>query len=382
MIISRLILRNWRNFRIFDVAFSHRVFLVGPNASGKSNVLDAIRFLRDIAKPGGGLQPAVRDRFGLSRIRCLYARKEPDVEVEVHLGEAPGESALRYAIGLTQQTSGRRECLIRYERVWQDNRQILDRPDDADRGDKARLTQTHLEQISANVRFRAVARFLESIRYLHLVPQLLRHPVEFQGPAGPGDPFGRNFLEQVAKTPAKTRDARLRQIEKALQKAVPFLRNLQQVKDETGVPHLEAIYEHWRPNAGKQREDQFSDGTLRLIGLFWSLLDGDAPLLLEEPELSLHSAIVTKLPSLIHKVQRQRGRQIIISTHSGELLSEKGIGGEEVVLLEPGQQGTVASLASTIHDVRLLLQSGMSIADVALPRTKPPAADKLTLDLR
>jgi len=45
-----------------DVSLQERVFLVGPNASGKSNLLDVFRFLRDIAKDGGGLQKAVADR--------------------------------------------------------------------------------------------------------------------------------------------------------------------------------------------------------------------------------------------------------------------------------------------------------------------------------
>jgi hypothetical protein len=97
---------------------------------------------------------------------------------------------------------------------------------------------------------------------------------------------------------------------------VPQLKNLKDTKDDAGVPHLEAVYEHWRPNAGRQREDQFSDGTLRLIGLFWSLLEGDSPVLLEEPELSLHSAIVSRLPALLFRLQRKRKRQVFVSTHS------------------------------------------------------------------
>ena len=56
MIISKLALKNWRNFRTAEVRLVDRVFLVGPNASGKSNLLDVFRFLRDIAVAGGGLQ--------------------------------------------------------------------------------------------------------------------------------------------------------------------------------------------------------------------------------------------------------------------------------------------------------------------------------------
>ena len=256
---------------------------------------------------------------------------------------------------------------------------VLDRPDADDKKDELRLTQTHLEQISANSSFREVARFLESIRYLHLVPQLLRHPEAYQGPGVSDDPYGRNFLELVAKTPDNTRKSRLRRIETALREAVPQLTKLTDTKDEAGVPHLEVLYSHWRPNAGRQREDQFSDGTLRLIALFWSLLDGDSPLLLEEPELSLHSGIVKKLPALFSRLQRKRSRQLFVSTHSWDLLSEKGIGGEEVLMLTPGQEGTEVRLSSTVAEVRELLDAGLSIADAALPRTSPANLEQLDL---
>jgi len=33
MIVSHLILKNWRNFQVVDVSLQERVFLVGPNAS-------------------------------------------------------------------------------------------------------------------------------------------------------------------------------------------------------------------------------------------------------------------------------------------------------------------------------------------------------------
>jgi predicted ATPase len=379
MIISRLVLKNWRNFRTFDVSFSDRVIIIGPNASGKSNLLDAIRFLRDIAHPGGGLQPAITQRGGLSKVRCLAARREPDVEIEVELSEGGSAPEYKYAIGIHQQVRGYRQPVLRYEKVWKNGALLLNRPDDRDLEDLLRLTQTHLEQISANSAFRPIARVFDSIRYLHVVPQLLRHPEAFQGPAVPEDPYGRNFLEMVAKTPEKTRKSRLRKIEAALREAVPQLTKLTDTKDEAGIPHLEAVYEHWRPNAGKQREDQFSDGTIRLIGLFWSLLEGDAPLLLEEPELSLHSEIVKRLPALFARLQRRSKRQLFISTHSWDLLSEKGIGGEEVVMLTPGQDGTNARLASSVEEVHDLLEAGLSIADAALPRTIPPQLSQLDL---
>lgn len=378
MIVSHIILKNWRNFREVDVALGNRTFLIGPNASGKSNLLDVFRFLRDIVKPGGGLQKAVSDRGGISKIRCLAARKRPNIEIEMHLSESlMQEPTWKYAIGIKQQERGLHLPYVLYEKAWKKDTQLLNRPDDNDRKDSALLTQTHLEQINSNQSFREVANFFETVLYLHLVPQLLRNPHAFSGPGIEGDPFGRNFLERIAKTPEKTRQSRLRKIEEALRLAVPQLKNLTETRDEVGIPHLEAIYEHWRPMGAKQREDQFSDGTLRLLGLLWSLLESDSLLLLEEPELSLNSGIVSRLPALMYRLQRQKKRQIILSTHSADLLTDKGITGQEVVLLTPYPEGTKVEVASSIKEVRDLLEGGLSVAEAVVPRTIPSSVRQL-----
>jgi len=380
MIVSNIILKNWRNFRNAEAELGRRMFLIGPNASGKSNFLDAFRFLRDIARPGGGLQKAVEDRGGISKIRCLAARKEPQIEIEVHLSSLHDQGIRwRYAIALRQESRGYRQPYLEYERVWKDDDLILDRPDASDRQDELRLTQTHLEQINANYAFREIAEFLETICYLHLVPQLLRHPEAFSGPALRDDPFGRNFLEKLAQTTEGTRKSRLLKIEKVLQLAVPQLKELSVTKDDVGKPHLAAIYEHWRLRGARQQEEEFSDGTLRLVGFLWALLDGDSLLLMEEPELYLHTAIIRRLPGLLWRIQTKKKRQMLISTHSYDLLLDSGIGGEEVLLLIPDTEGTTIRTASSIKEVRALLESGVSVAEATLPRTEPRNIDQLSL---
>ncbi len=378
MRLTRLELTNWRNFRTVDISLQDRVFIIGPNASGKSNLLDVFRFLRDIAKPGGGLQHAFEMRGGLSKVRCLAARRYPEIRISVEVAEGGSGPTWKYEVGVKQEQGRRRRPAVEYERVSRDGSPVLERPDDLDNRDPERLSQTHLEQVNANAEFRELPRFFEQVRYLHLVPQLVRH-AEPQGAGQSDDPFGRNFMEAVARAPRKTRDSRLRRIEGALKAVVPQLKQLKLEKDELGVPHLEAIYEHWRVNGARQREDQFSDGTIRLIGLLWSLFEGDAPLLLEEPELSLHTEIVRQIPGMIAQVQRKGERQILVSTHSAELLSDPGIGGEEVVLLRPGSEGTEALLASSIPEVAAKLRAGLTAADAILPLTAPPRTERLSL---
>jgi predicted ATPase len=116
-----------------------------------------------------------------------------------------------------------------------------------------------------------------------------------------------------------------------------------------------------------------------LLGLLWALQEGEGPLLLEEPELSLHSGVVRHLARLIYRMQKVRKRQVLVSTHSVDLLQDSGISGEEVLMLNPGVEGTQVIPSVQVSEIRVLLQSGMSVADAVFPHTEPQHADQLEL---
>lgn len=373
--VRKLRLQNWKNFAQVDVAIQQRLFLVGPNASGKSNFLDVFRFLRDLASSGGGFQEAISRRGGVSAIRSLAARRYPDVEISVELQQRDDTPRWEYEFGFKQDKQ--RRAQVSRELVRRNGEILLDRPNREDRADPARLTQTYLEQVNVNREFRDLATLFASIQYLHIVPQLVREPDRSVGHAN--DPYGGDFLEQVAKAPERTRKARLRQIQEALRAAVPQLQEIELWRDARGTPHLRGKYQHWRPQGAWQTEEQFSDGTLRLMGLLWVVMQREGPLLLEEPELSLHPEIVRLLPQVLARVQRRTGRQIFLSTHSPELLRDEGIGLDEVLLLIPGREGTEVRPASAEAEIRELLQGGLSLADVVIPKTRPEQVEQLSL---
>jgi predicted ATPase len=147
-----------------------------------------------------------------------------------------------------------------------------------------------------------------------------------------------------------------------------------------GIPHLEARYMHWRAKGSKQQEMQFSDGTLRLIGFLFVLLDNNGVILLEEPEINLHSGIVIQLPEFIAKVQRSKkiARQVLITTHSYDILSNQGISPDEVILLKNTPEGTSANKVSNIKEIEPIIRSGLTIADAVLPYTKPQNIDEVS----
>jgi predicted ATPase len=150
-------LENWRNFAKVDIDLQRRGFLVGPNASGKSNLLDVFRFLRELVSVGGGFQEAVRKRGGVSSVRCLSARRYSDILVRICIGSDENLHAWKYEIRFSQDNL--RRPTIKREWVAKAGREspILERPDDRDHADSKRLTQTYIEQVNANQDFREVA---------------------------------------------------------------------------------------------------------------------------------------------------------------------------------------------------------------------------------
>ena len=385
MIISKIELFNWKNFHRCEVGVQERCFVVGANAAGKSNFIDALRFLRDVAKQGGGLQTAVRVRGGITKIRCLAAREQSNVKLAIELSESDSrELCLHYELNFKHTGGGIRENQVKIvsEKVFsgREQRYVLDRSAETLGEDEETLKYTYLEQPNANKDFRVIQQFLQNVEYLNVVPQMVRESASYSYSGDKEDYYGRNFLKRLALLNDNTRRSYFRKINEFLKLAVPQLEELSFVKDEIGVPHLEARYVHWRARGSKQQEMQFSDGTLRLIGFLFALIDSNGVLLLEEPEINLHPGIVAQFPEFIAKIQRVKkgGRQVFITTHSYDILSNEGIAPEEVLLLTNSPEGTEVEVLSNVEKAKNILAAGFSMADVVMPLTKPWSIESMS----
>lgn len=382
MYISRIKLYNWKNFRDCEVLLAERCFVIGANATGKSNFLDVLRFLRDIVKQGGGLQFAVNVRGGLKKIRCLAARQRTEVCVEVDISEnGKNDPKWKYSLELVNTGGGIQNvtALVNREEVYNyyKDETILLRDNSFKEDDAETKKYTHLEQPTANAKFREIKDVFQTTEYLNVIPQFVRDADSIMLSSGMEDYYGRNFMRRLALLNEKTRNKYLKIINEVLLTAVPQLENLSFVKDEKGVPHVEAKCHHWRARGSKQNEQMFSDGTIRLIGFLFAMLDGNGIILLEEPETNLHTAIVAAIPEFVAKVQRNKKRQVIITTHSYEILSNKGIRAEELVILRPSPEGTIAENALEDKAVSAMLEAGLSAADAAMAETRADNIDDI-----
>lgn len=375
---TRMRLKNWRNFPSVDLQLELRAFFVGPNASGKSNLLDAIRFLADIARPGsGGLRAAIDVRGGTSAIRCLHAKQESQVEIEVDIGHEQAPRSWHYRLSFNVRKPNKFATIIS-ETIEKDGNVVRSRTRGAD-DDDLEFSESSLEHAATNKNFRELTEFLGSCRYLHVVPQIVRD--RRRSPSDGEDPFGGDLLRRIKEMPKKTREPRLNRISEALKIAVPQFRDIELKDDADGIPHLYASYVHWRHNASQQSEAFFSDGTLRFIGLLWSISEKGGPLLLEEPELSLNDAVVRELPRMFSRMQRLSGRQVIATTHSSSLLDDTSIGLKEVHIITVGNNGSRVETSSDNQVVAAQVAGGMTISQAALPLVQPKGIERLE-DLR
>ena len=79
------------------------------------------------------------------------------------------------------------------------------------------------------------------------------------------------------------------------------------------------------------------------------------------------------------RMQRNTGRQVLISTHSAALLSDPDIEREEVLLLKPVLDGSEAAVAGDARDALFLLEWDATGDQVAYERTHAENLDQLNL---
>ena len=385
--ISRLKLYNWKNFHECDVKVAPRCFIIGANAAGKSNFLDCIRFLRDVARQGGGLQSAVDQRGGVTKIRCLAARKRTDISIETDLRDMEsGELKWVYSLKIKNVGGGitKNQANVLEEKVFDavSKEYLLERSSNDHGEDADTLKYTHLEQATANRSFRAIRDAFADVEYLNVIPQLVRESGSTILTSGKEDYYGRNFLNRLSLLSERTQKSYLKRINGILASVVPQLDELTFKKDNMGVPHIEARYKHWRKSGSMQDETAFSDGTLRLIGFLFAMLDGNGIILLEEPEINLNSGIVEQMPEFIASVQRGRKRQVFVTTHSYEMLSNAGISMQEVLVLDTSNEGTVVKVVSDIPALKAAIEAGLTIGDVVIPYVKPSTVAQMNAQVK
>ena len=88
------------------------------------------------------------------------------------------------------------------------------------------------------------------------------------------------------------------------------------------------------------------------------------------------------MPEFIASVQRGRKRQVFVTTHSYEMLSNAGISMQEVLVLDTSNEGTVVKVVSDIPALKAAIEAGLTIGDVVIPYVKPSTVAQMNAQVK
>jgi predicted ATPase len=333
-----VVLRNYKSIAACDVSPAQLTFLVGPNGSGKSNFLDALRFVSDALRHS--LDHALRDRGGINEVRRRSSGHPTHfgMRAEFDVGRATGHFAFTVA---ASQGGGYRldeeECVVvpksdepaHYYRI--SSGEVKSSVPTFPAQSPRRLALVSASGLPA---FRPVYDAFSRSGFYNLNPAAIR---TMQSP-DPGDLMHRDgsnvasVLDRIAQQSPEVK----RMIEEYLGKVVPGVTGV----NRKSVGPVETL-EFRQRVTGAQHPWRFyassmSDGTLRTVGLLAALFQtngggrvGRSLVGIEEPEVALHPAAAGVLVDALGDAAARK--QILVTSHSADLLDEEGIDGVSVL---------------------------------------------------
>ena len=384
--IDRIIIYNYRSIgEDVGMFIGPLTALVGPNASGKSNVADALRFLAESA--AGSLSQAVAVRGGFRSI-CRWGSAGPSfIRLGLAVSNARGDGFWMFSLVSTPDEDGFR--IRREEAVWSPTgsrgrnleglllalTELVDDSEDEDWGipstnRKGPLGFTRRNgPPKASPGFGALPRVNDTTLLLPLLgdtplaPLLadirgiaiynfslstLRAP-QSPSPIKPMTPAGDNWASTLQAIDRSTWGPWLIYVLNRITGDIDGYR----VTEAGGLLIPEFRHGPGGPEGGERwlAAAQESDGTLRVAAILTALFQEPGPSFIgfEEPELSVHPGA---LPMLFDFLNEASGRShILFTTHSPDLIDrvpdhqirvvERRAGSTTVALVGDGRRALV-----------------------------------------
>ena len=345
--ITSVRLVNFKNFADETLRVGPFTVIVGANASGKSNIRDAFRFLHGIGRGytlaeimggkygAGGYVEWTGIRGAMDEIIRL-GHEEFSVTVEANAG---GRN-LSYTIEAEYDVFRSGGFKVTYEElrdgtkavysgrglsetIWIESPELLDKG--ASVGQPFKSEQPVLVQETAmfgeerlihDEPVRIMRSTLAGIRFLELVPDRMRE-ASFPGQIVLGD-RGENLpvvLEAICTDPE-----RKNVLTSWLRELTPMdVKDFEFPRDPSGRVHLQIV----ERNGRKVSAYSASDGTLRFLGMLAALLSPDLAgiYFFEEIDNGIHPNRLWLLVDLIERQTAKNRIQVIATTHSPDMLN-------------------------------------------------------------
>lgn len=339
----RLKLTNFLSYRDAELDLADFIALVGPNASGKSNAVAAVRLLREI--PFHGLPTAIARRGGFDQLRHRSSGRpyNPALRIEFQLSDYDPSfyelrlkalSGKRY--GISQE---RGQIHMPDARAWFENSDGRMRwSDDFTQVSTSNRASDQVFSIPPGQSAVAVGRtygayvvsqVLQSMQTVAINPSRVG---ELQEPSSTHEfePDGSNVASIFESLSPSGRAELIDE----LSAIVPGIQRieLRHLADKVTL----AFFQKTATGVREFLAKQMSDGTLRAFGILVATLQPRQPslLVIEEPEIAIHLGALRTLVDILQ--QQSEHSQVLITTHSADIIDSIDIDSLRLVLNESG----------------------------------------------
>jgi predicted ATPase len=377
----KLLAAHFRHYKSLDdvrIDLADRItVLVGPNAVGKSNIVDGLRFVRDAI--ASGLEHAVSSRGGIGRVR-QYSRTKP-FKMGMQLNftqEFPNPPAKegQYDFSIETLTSNNYAVDSENARVFIQDR--IREPPIQVKLNRDRLGQAEIsgrqaaregltykmspDELALSYPGAAypigwdIQRFIGNWQFSSIYPNKLRELATPDKDSNLAEDGG-NWASVIKafRRSARGKEA-LERINDAMRIVIP---TFEEVTVTRVGSYLVPSFKFQLPGGGQVAFDplQLSDGTLRIFGILLALYQLPAPklLVIEEPELSVQPGVMAVLAEAFSEASEET--QIIITTHSPSLVDHFKPEQVRVVTLEDGLTKVSRVKSTQIEAVKRNLMS-------------------------
>jgi len=355
--LKKIILENWKSFGYAELPIDPLTILIGTNASGKSNALEALEFLNRITM-GKEIQAALMGDSPLTSIRggVEWATLKPETKFtlqvlvqgekehdktdylySITVGTLPRVQLLAESLSIIKKNKKSVNLFITDESSAHDSPSITARLYNGGRGTPKlfRRSNSILNQLTGSATKKEiitrgvswVSQILQKIFILDPIPSTMRtySPLSDRIKSD-----GSNIAGVLAGLPEEQK----KEVELKLAfyaKDLPE-RDISKVWAETvGKFNSDAMLyceELWIPNQSPTVIDArgMSDGTLRFLAIITALLTRPkgSQMVIEEVDNGLHPSRSDLLVKMLKELGEQRQVDILVTTHNPALLDALG----------------------------------------------------------
>jgi predicted ATPase len=367
--IKRLQVENFLSLRDVDLELTQRNVLVGPNMSGKSNLIECLAFLTRVAT--SSLRQAFIDRNGFPEIVWKGSPSEQRIGIslsyEQHVPQEPPTN-YEYEISILGSQAGfvsieKETIVIEKEGQRFTLVELVDGRGSINHLDGRQISTTTgapnasaLEMSIPGWKGMEVKNFIASWRFYNLIPDLMKSEnsaVEQKFLTKTGDNFSSWLMTLNTKYPEEFR--RLRQ---AASDALPDLTQVLTPPTQFAKTYLLTREKHLGSPVNIWRMADGELAFLALLSLVLAPAQLGAPLYcIEEPESHLHPRLMDTLVEVWSQAQLEWGpdsSQVIITTHSPHVVDRMRL--EDLVVLEKAEGETRCTRPSSKAHLRELLE--------------------------